>query len=87
MIIERKLVNAAKEITGSKYEAEDWTKFGKPTKVFVKEDALESMIEDLIDSYNAVVEKFEDYVKEVDENYKRSNSDPYLEYGVSPQDF
>lgn len=76
--IDKELIKEAEEITGSNYEA---------SGCLISTDALEFMVEELIHRYKELEDKFTDYVKEVDENYKRSNSDPYLEYGVSPQDF
>lgn len=76
--IDEELITMAEEITGSNYEA---------SGCLISNDSLEFMIEELIHRYKELEDKFADYVKEVDENYKRSNSDPYLEYGVSPQDF
>lgn len=76
--IDKELIKEAEEITGSNYEA---------SGCLISTDALEFMVEELIHRYKELEDKFADYVKEVDENYRRSNSDPYLEYGVSPQDF
>jgi hypothetical protein len=76
--IDRKLIEAAENITGSNYEA---------SGDIISTDGIELMIEELIDSFYQVVEKFEDYVKEVDENYRRINTDPYYEYGVNERDF
>ena len=83
IVIEKKLVDAAENITGSNYEAEKFIQ----SLVMISDDAADLMIEELIHSYNAVVKKFEDYVKEVDENYRRINTDPYYEYGVNERDF
>ena len=74
-MINKETIEEVNKITGRNYD------------VVFNADALEDMIEDLIDSYNAVVEKFEDYVKEVDEFYKPKHSDPYDFYGVSKEDF
>jgi oligoribonuclease (3'-5' exoribonuclease) len=81
--IDRKLIDAAEKITGTDYNTEKLTEF----TAIVSDDALELMIEELIEMYKAAEEKFSDYVKEVDEFYKPINTDPYEFYGVSPQDF
>lgn len=78
IVFDKELIKMAEEITGSDYEADGY---------IIEKDSLEFMVEELIYRYKELEDKFADYVKEVDENYKRSNSDPYLEYGVSPQDF
>ena len=75
---DEKLITMAEEITGSNYEA---------SGCLISTDALEFMVEELIYRYRELEDKFADYVKEVDENYRRTVSDPYLEYGVSPADF
>jgi hypothetical protein len=76
--IDEELITMAEEITGSNYEA---------SGSLISTDAIEFMLEELIHAYNAVVKKFEEYVKEVDENYRRINTDPYLEYGVNEREF
>jgi hypothetical protein len=78
VVFDKKLIEMAEEITGTDYKADG---------MIIDKDNLEFMVEELIYRYKELEDKFADYVKEVDENYKRSNSDPYLEYGVSPQDF
>jgi hypothetical protein len=78
VVFDKELIKMAEEITGSDYKADGY---------IIDKDNLEFMVEELIYRYKELEDKFADYVKEVDENYKRSNSDPYLEYGVSPQDF
>lgn len=78
IVFDKELIKMAEEITGSDYKADGY---------IIDKDSLEFMVEELIYRYKELEDKFADYVKEVDENYKRSNSDPYLEYGVSPQDF
>lgn len=75
LVFDKELIEKAKKITGTNYS------------MVISKDDLEFMVEELIDSYNQVVEKFEDYVKEVDENYKPKHSDPYDFYGVSKEDF
>ena len=76
--VDKELIKEAEEITGSDYE---------DTGCLISNDSLEFMIEELIHRYKELEDKFADYVKEVDENYRRSNSDPYLEYGVNESDF
>jgi hypothetical protein len=78
IVFDKELIKKAEEITGSDYKADGY---------IIDKDNLEFMVEELIYRYKELEDKFADYVKEVDENYRRSNSDPYLEYGVSPQDF
>lgn len=78
IVFDKELIKMAEEITGSDYKADGY---------IIDKDNLEFMVEELIYRYKELEDKFADYVKEVDENYKRSNSDPYLEYGVSPADF
>jgi hypothetical protein len=78
IVFDKELIKMAEEITGSDYKADGY---------IIDKDNLEFMVEELIYRYKELEDKFADYVKEVDENYRRSNSDPYLEYGVSPQDF
>lgn len=78
VVFDKELIKMAEEITGTDYKADGY---------IIDKDNLEFMVEELIYRYKELEDKFADYVKEVDENYKRSNSDPYLEYGVSPQDF
>ena len=72
------LITMAEDITGSNYEA---------SGSIIATESLEFMVEELIHRYRELEDKFIEYDKQVNENYKRINTDPYLEYGVSPQDF
>jgi hypothetical protein len=78
-IIDKDLVKQASLITGHKYDVIDG--------VIITSDAVEFMIEQLIDRYNQLEEKFFEYAKDVEENYVEKKVDPYLEYGVSESDF
>jgi hypothetical protein len=78
IVFDKELIKMAEEITGSDYKADGY---------IIDKDSLEFMVEELIYRYNQLEDKFFEYVKEVDENYIEKKVDPYLEYGVSPQDF
>ena len=45
------------------------------------------IIEELQDKYESLQEEFEDYKKDVDENYEQKPFNPYEEYGISESDF
>lgn len=81
--IHKKLIDAAEAITGSDYETETLIK----DISVISDDAIEFMVEELIHRYRELEDKFIEYDKQVNENYKRINTDPYLEYGVSEKDF
>ena len=76
--IDEELITMAEDITGTNYEA---------SGSLISTDAIEFMVEELIHRYKELEDKFIEYDKEVNENYRRINTDPYLEYGVSEKDF
>ena len=74
-VFNKEIIDNVNKITGTKYD------------VVISAKKFEAMLEDLIDKYEGVVTKFEEYAKKVDEEYTQKNIDPYEFYGVSPQDF
>lgn len=68
------------EITITDYEGLDFV-----TKVLIKEDFIEPLIEDLLIAYDSLKEEFEDYKKNVADNYRQI---PVAEQvGISDEDF
>lgn len=68
------------EITITDYEVLDFV-----TKVLIEEDFIEPLIEDLLIAYDSLKEEFEDYKKNVADNYRQI---PVAEQvGISDEDF
>ena len=49
---------------------------------FIPEDTLVTMIEDLVNEYYVLEEKYEDLKQDMEDNYKFNNKNPYYEYDV-----
>lgn len=68
------------EITITDYEVLDFV-----TKVLIKEDFIEPLIENLLIAYDSLKEEFEDYKRNVADNYRQI---PVAEQiGISDEDF
>lgn len=68
------------EITITDYEVLDFV-----TKVLIKEDFIEPLIENLLVAYDSLKEEFEDYKRNVVDNYRQI---PIAEQvGISDEDF
>ena len=71
------------EITGEDYEV------GKT----IDEDGvmlfrdIDTIIYDLVDAYDVLLEKYCDLQEDLKENYEPKKFDPYQEYGISESDF
>lgn len=55
--------------------------------MFLPMEMVESIIDDLLVELGVLQEKLNDLEKELEENYKLVNVNPYDEYGVSEKDF
>lgn len=65
------------EITDVDYELND----------YIPEDTLVTMIEDLVNEYYVLEEKYEDLKEDMEENYVFNNKNPYNEYGLNERNF
>lgn len=75
---ERAMLNKVQEATWTNYEIEG---------NYIKADNLLVALEDLITTYDELQEQYDDLERNLEENYKPIDNDPYETYGVSPRDF
>lgn len=75
---ERTMLNKVQEATWTSYEIEG---------NYIKADNLLVALEDLITTYEALEEQYDDLKRDLEENYEEKNVDPYEFYGVSRSDF
>ena len=68
------------EITITDYEVLDFV-----TKVLIKEDFIEPLIENLLVAYDSLKEEFEDYKKNVADNYRQISIAEQV--GISNENF
>ena len=61
------------EITDVDYELKD----------FIPEDTLVTMIEDLVNEYYVLEEKYNDLQQDMEENYVFNSKNPYNEYDLT----
>lgn len=72
--IEKELISKVEDITRTDYL------LGEEN---ITVENLESMLKDMIYEYNCLKEEYEDYKRNVDENYTQNEND----YGVSDREF
>jgi translation initiation factor 6 (eIF-6) len=81
MIVTDTELNRVKEV--SKITITDYEVQGN----FISGDTLLAALEDLLVSYHAKEEELENLQQEISENYELKKVNPYIEYGVSENDF
>lgn len=75
---ERAMLNKVQEATWTNYEIEG---------NYIKADNLIVALEDLMTAYEGLKEERDDLKRDLEENYKPIDDDPYEFYGVSRNDF
>lgn len=85
MQINKELFQKICDITNIEYDF--YFRTEEDELIFVPSESIDSMLEDLVCEIDSLNERYEDYKKEVEENYELKKIDPYLEYGISESDF